>query len=106
MRALIFLAVASISLATTSAAADPPSARSLYVERRGLVEADAQCRLFEPPVRAALQVTALQARGTLLRGGWSLAQVGQLEQATVDAAHQRACNDARTRSAALVARQA
>jgi|GEM_PF-2255461 len=105
MRAYILLAAASLAITTTTAFADP-SARALYVERRGLIEADARCHLFDPPVRAALQVTALQARGVLLRGGWSLDQVGQLEQATVEAAQQRACNDPRTRSAALIARQA
>jgi hypothetical protein len=106
MRFLILAAAASIALAATGAAAEALSARALYVERRGLIEADARCHLFAAPVRAALQVSALQARGVLLRGGWSLAQVGQLEQATTDAADQRACNDARTLAAAASARQA
>jgi hypothetical protein len=106
MRILILAAAASIALATIGAASEAPSARALYVERRGLIEADARCHLFAAPVRAALQVSALQARGTLLRGGWSLSQVAQLEQATADAADQRTCTDPRTLAAAASARQA
>lgn len=105
MRRLIAFLLASLAFATT-AAADAPSARNVYVERRGLLEVDAQCHLFAPEVHAALQVTALQARGTLLRGGWSLAQMDQLEQATVAAARGRTCNDPRNASAATVARAA
>ncbi|MFT3726305.1 MAG: hypothetical protein QM759_00560 [Terricaulis sp.] len=105
MRRFIALMAASLVFATT-AAADAPSARNVYVERRGLLEVDAQCHLFTPEVHAALQVTALQARGTLLRGGWSLAQVGELEQVTVAAARDRACTDPRNASAAATARNA
>lgn len=105
MRRIITLLAASLTFAT-AAAADAPSARNVYVERRGLLEVDAQCHLFTPEVHAALQVTALQARGTLLRGGWSLAQVGQLEQVTVAAARDRTCADPRNASAAATARTA
>jgi hypothetical protein len=105
MRRFIALMAASLALAAT-ASADAPSARNLYVERRGLLEIDAHCHLVAPEVHAALEVAALQARGTLLRGGWSLAQVGQLEQATVAAARQRSCSDPRTAAAAQTARNA
>jgi hypothetical protein len=106
MRAFIILVAAGLALSTTVASAEAPSARNVYVERRGLMEADAQCRLLTPEVHAALQVTAMQARGVLLRGGWSITQMDQLEQATVAAARERACNDPRTLSAANVARAA
>jgi hypothetical protein len=106
MQRTFALAATSLALAAAASHADTPSARALYVERRGLIEVDTRCHLFAPEVRAALQVTAMQARGTLLRGGWSTAQMDQLEQATVDAAHARACNDQRTTSAAATARQA
>ena len=104
MRGFIILVAAGLALSTTVASAEAPSARNVYVERRGLMEADAQCRLLTPEVHAALQVTAMQARGVLLRGGWSITQMDQLEQATVAAARERACNDPRTLSAANVAR--
>ena len=105
MARFIALLAASLALAST-AAAEAPSARNVYVERRGLLEVDGQCHLFAPQVHAALQVTALQARGALLRGGWSLAQMDQLEAATVAAARGRSCNDPRNASAAAVARAA
>lgn len=104
---LVFAALAAaLSLSTTAAATEPPSAQAAFVERRGLLEADAQCRIFTPQVRAALLVSALQARGALLRGGWSLAQLDELENATVAAARARACGDPRTNSAAATARAA
>lgn len=106
MRPALIALAAVLSLSSAAAAAEPPSAQAAFVERRGLLELDTQCRLFTPEVRAALQVSALQARGTLLRGGWSLAQMDELESATVNAAHARACGDPRTASAAATARTA
>jgi hypothetical protein len=53
-----------------------------------------------------LQATATQARGALLRGGWSIAQVQNLEQAVVAAAHARGCQDPRTLRSASTARTA
>jgi len=77
-----------------------------FVERRGLLEADAQCRLFTPDIRAALNVGLAQARGGLLRSGWTNVRLRELETAAVNAARSRACNDPRTRSAADDARHA
>jgi len=104
MRALAF--AIALSLASAAAATEAPNARAAYVERRGLIEADAQCRLFTPDIRAALMAGAAQARGALLRAGWSNAQMRQLEAAAVTAARARACNDARTAQAAADARAA
>ena len=103
---LLFLAAALGLLTATSASADAPNARAAYAERRGLIEADAQCRLFTPSIRSALQVTAAQARGALLRSGWTNAQMRELENAAIEAARARACNDARTATAAADARHA
>ncbi|MBS0384568.1 MAG: hypothetical protein JSS00_04380, partial [Proteobacteria bacterium] len=64
------LMIAALALAAP-ASAEPPDARASYVERRGMLELDAQCHLFNADIRAALQATAQQARGALLRGGWS-----------------------------------
>jgi hypothetical protein len=104
MRAL-FLATFFV-LTPVIAAADAPGARAAYVERRGLIEADTQCRLFSANIRAALQVGAAQARGALLRAGWTNTQVRDLEQAAVAAARSRQCGDQRTLTAAEDARRA
>ncbi|MGE0741082.1 MAG: hypothetical protein AB7O98_07045 [Hyphomonadaceae bacterium] len=101
-RILIALAL----LAPAVAHADEPNARTVYVERRGLVEADAQCRLFTPAIRSALQAGVSQARGSLLREGWSTGRLRELDQAVVAAAQSRACTDARTQTAAAEAREA
>lgn len=101
----IFLALA-LATASTAAAADAPNARAAYVERRALLEADAQCRLFTPEIRSALSVGAAQARGALLRAGWTSASLRELESAAVSAARARACNDQRTATAAEDARHA
>jgi hypothetical protein len=103
MRALVF---ASLLIALPAGASEPPNARAAYVERRGLIEADLRCALFEPNMRAALHASAGQARGALLRAGWSRAQVGELEATVVAAARARACNDRRTQAAAADARAA
>jgi len=106
-RMRLFFLAAALTLSTVAASADePPNARAAYAERRGLLEADAQCRLFTPDIRTALEVTAAQARGALLRSGWNNAQMRDLEQAAVSAARSRACGDARTAQAADNARHA
>lgn len=103
----LFFSTALLALTSVSAAAtEAPNARAAYVERRGLIEADAQCRLFRPDIRAALQVGAAQARGSLLRAGWTNAQLSSLEHAAVTAARGRACDDQRTAASAANARSA
>lgn len=101
----ILLVIAALALAAP-AYADAPDARASYVERRGVLELDSQCHLFNSNIRAALQATALQARGALLRGGWSIAQVQNLEQTVVTAARARDCQDPRTLRSASTARTA
>jgi hypothetical protein len=102
---LLFLAAAFGLLTVASASADAPNARAAYAERRGLIEADTQCRLFTPSIRSALQVGAAQARGALLRSGWTNAQMRELENAVVTAARARECNDQRTATAAADVRR-
>lgn len=99
-----FLAALLALAAQAAAASEPPNARAAYVERRGLLEADAQCRLFTRDMRAALSASAGQARGALLRAGWSRVQVNELETGVVAAARARTCADQRTLSAAADAR--
>jgi hypothetical protein len=104
---LFFLAAAfTLALSTAVQAAEGPDARQAYVERRGLIETDTRCNLLGADIRAALNVGALQARGALLRAGWTSAQMRGLEQTVVQAAAQRACNDARMLQAAADARRA
>jgi len=102
MRFIFFLALA---LGTATAASATENARTAYVERRGLLEADAQCRLFEPSIRAALNVGLAQTRGALLREGWTNARLRELDSAAVNAARARACGDQRTETAAEAARR-
>lgn len=106
MRLPVLAALTLLILPAPALAADPPNARAAYVERRGLVEVDAQCRLFTSGMRQALQAGAMQARGALLRSGWSTAQVRELESAVVAAAHARQCADDRTTQSAAEARTA
>jgi hypothetical protein len=104
---LFFLAAAlSAALGGAAAATEGPDAREAFVERRGLIEADARCNLFPADLRAALNVGALQARGSLLRAGWTSGQLRTLEQTIAQAAAQRACSDARTLQSADNARRA
>jgi|CXWL01.1.fsa_nt_gi hypothetical protein len=96
----------ALGLAMTSSAwaTTPADAQSAFVERRGLLEVDARCRLLAPGVRTALQAGAQQARGALLRGGWTRARVDELERAATGAARNRACADPRNETAAVHAR--
>lgn len=105
MRLLFFTAAALCALAGL-AAADPPSAQAAFVERLGLLQIDDRCRLLAPGPRAALEVSAAQARGSLLRGGWTQARLSELERAVNSAARERACADPRTQTAAADARAA
>ncbi|MGE0830335.1 MAG: hypothetical protein AB7O04_13425 [Hyphomonadaceae bacterium] len=103
---LFFLAAALVLISPVASADEAPNARAAYAERRGLLEADVQCQLFTNDIRSALQVSAAQARGSLLRAGWSDAQMRALESAAVQAARARRCGDPRTETAAEDARHA
>lgn len=99
MRALLLAAALTAMLTSVASAQAGPNSREAFVERRGLIEIDTQCRLLEGSIRDALQVSVAQARGSLLREGWSNAQVRQLEQSVISAAQARQCNDPRSREA-------
>jgi len=97
MRLLLISLGLSLFVATAYAqpAAPAPSAQAAYVERAGLLEIDARCALLQPEVRVALRASAGQARRALVASGWSEAQLGELQQATVQAARARTCADPR-----------
>lgn len=101
-----FFLAAALAAVTGSAAAEPANSRAVYVERRGMIEIDTQCHLLRADIRAAIEVSAAQARGALLREGWNLARLGDLDQAVTDAARARACSDPRNASAVAAARGA
>lgn len=106
MKRLLFLAASlSALLGAAASATEGPDARSAYVERRGLLEIDGRCHLLASDLRAALNVGALQARGALLRAGWTSAQLRTLDRTVSQAAAQRACNDARTQQSVTEARR-
>ncbi len=108
MRLLLLTAplIACLGASSPVWAEESPNARAAYVERRGLVEADAKCALFDGDVRAALLAGISQTRGALLRSGWSIAQVSALDALVADAARARTCSDARTLASAASARAA
>jgi hypothetical protein len=99
MRSLLLTAALTGVLAASASAQQGRNAREVYVERRGLIEADAQCRLLAPSIRDALQISIAQSRGALLREGWTNARLRELDGAVASAARTRACNDPRTREA-------
>jgi hypothetical protein len=106
MRLLFLAAALSASPSAAAHATEGPDARQAYVERRGLIETDARCNLLSADIRAALNVGAMQARGSLLRAGWTSTQVRGLERSVIQAAGQRPCNDTRTLQSAAEARRA
>ncbi len=105
MRSLLVALVLTAAPAA-AAAQQGLGPREAYVERRGLIELDNRCRLLAPSIAQALGVGVAQARGALLRAGWSSRQVLQLDQAVVSSARARTCTDARTTAAADNARRA
>ncbi|MES1156189.1 MAG: hypothetical protein ABUL73_00295 [Alphaproteobacteria bacterium] len=102
MRFLLFTALAL--LATTASANAVPAAQPAFAERAGLLQFDARCHVFNADVRLGVQAGAAQARGALLRGGWTEAQVASLQQAAASAADARACTDQDIGQAAARAR--
>ena len=78
MRRSILAAVFTFAFTATASAFTGPEAQSAFVERRGFLEVDTRCRLLAAGPRAALEAGALQARGALLRSGWTRARVDEL----------------------------
>lgn len=103
MRILFFATALALA---SPAAAEAPSAQAVLVERLGLIKLDDRCGLLAQGPRAALEAGASQARGALLRAGWSEARLAELDAAITGAARNRACNDPRTQTAAAEAREA
>jgi hypothetical protein len=72
----------------------------LFAERTALIAADQRCGLLARPVRAALDAGAAQARGALLRNGWSNQQADALASRAVALTSDKSCTDGRVTGAA------
>jgi hypothetical protein len=99
----IFVA-ALLCLVGAPAAADPPNAQAAFVERTGLLHIDTRCHVLSAGPRTALEAGAAQARGALLRAGWTMARLSELEAAVLQAARERACTDPRVATSVAEAR--
>lgn len=84
------LAVGAAMLLLSAGAADAGAER-LYYERSLMLAADARCGLFEPGVRAALDVSAHQARGVVLRAGFGDEAVRSIRLRAVSRARAADC---------------
>jgi hypothetical protein len=99
MRAVLLASVFAIAGATAHAAPE-----SLFAERTALLALDAKCDLLTAPERAALEASTAQARGALLRSGWSQTQAHGLAKRAAFAGAKRACTDAAVSKAVSNAR--
>jgi len=102
----LFILIGVLAFSSAASAQAAPSAQPAFAERAGLLQFDARCHVFSADVRLGVQAGAAQARGALLRGGWTDAQVDALQQAAANAADARACNDPDIAQAATRARTA
>lgn len=102
MRLIFILALACVTAGP--AVADAPTAQTALVERLALLHIDTRCSVLSAGVRSALEAGAGQARGALLRAGWTMARVAELEAAVQQAAQQRACTDPRVTTSVNEAR--
>ncbi len=102
---LAALASAAPAWAAGAAGAAPAEARVALVERFALSVIDQRCSLFTADIRAALDASALQARGALLRAGASLGDVAALMAAARVNADRLDCRAPKVTAAARRARE-
>jgi hypothetical protein len=99
-------AAGALALLADVRPAMPQTPLDLYRERTAMLQAGAQCRLFDATLTGALTASQAQARTTALRAGASL---DFLDRAAADARAQvagMACGSARVQQAAQRARDA
>ena len=82
----VFLAFTSIALAQNEA-------DEAFIERAALRSADAQCNLLDASEKNALALGYWQARGALLRGGYTLSEVDAMQFEAADYAAAKDCDD-------------
>jgi hypothetical protein len=93
MRVLVLLSLALLTTAAPAKAASVPASAVQFAERSALLAADTTCKLLSADARAALTSAAAQARGALLRSGWSMARADRLGARAADEGRARACDD-------------
>jgi hypothetical protein len=87
------LAVACVFDAAAPAALASEPLERTFAERVALLAVDGRCALFSPPMRMALQAGASQARGALLRAGWTNARADALHAHAHGLVANRGCAD-------------
>lgn len=85
-------ALAALFLACAGPAA-AAGAEVLFAERSALLAADRRCDLFSPQLRQALEASTFQARGVLLRSGWTAARADALARGAARDVSNRRCDD-------------
>lgn len=99
MRALLPAILVLLPMTASAAAPDV-----MYAERSALLGADRTCGLFDPPLRAALEAATVQARGALLRSGWTEDRADRLGRAATAEGGAKRCSDPAIAAAARNAR--
>jgi hypothetical protein len=89
------------ALAAPAAAKAPDAA---FAERSVVLAVDRRCDVLDERLRAALAASATQARGALLRAGWSEARVDTLSSQVRAAAARWPCDDPKVAQAVADAR--
>lgn len=100
----LLLAIAAGLALTPGLALASEGLQRTFAERSALLATDARCGLLEAPVRSALMAGAAQARGALLRAGWTNDSVTRLSGRAAALTANRACDDPAVTAAAQSAR--
>lgn len=94
VRPPLFRAIAACAvLASASTSHASEALERTYAERMALLAVDGRCALFNPPMRHALRAGANQARGALLRSGWTNARADALSARAHSLMADRPCAD-------------
>lgn len=96
--------VVTAGLLAIAAPAFAAGADMMFAERTALLAADRRCELFTPQMRQALEASTFQARGVLLRSGWTISRVDALSRGAAREVSGRPCDDAVLTKAASDAR--
>lgn len=101
----ILLTCAALAILTTPALAAQASQNAdLYAQRRALLAADDGCALLAEGPRLALAAMTAQSRAALVREGWRVPALAELERKAVAAGRARTCADPALRQAVASAK--
>lgn len=104
MRAFLLTLATGAALTGLATPAAAAGADVMFAERSALLAADRRCDLFTPQMRQALEASTFQARGVLLRSGWTAARADALARGAAREVSARRCDDAVLAKAASDAR--